>query len=74
MTINAPINAIFDYIVPVDFSHIFKRYKRLRAIKNTSVKEDWTTPGLTRTVYFEDGPTAQESLLTVVPLLLFLIK
>ena len=74
MTISAPIDSAFDYIVPVDLSHIFKRYRRLPAITNTSIKEDWTKPGLTRTVYFEDGPTAQESLLTVVPLLLFLIK
>jgi len=67
MTISAPIDSAFNYIVPVDLSHIFKRYRRLPAVTNTSIKEDWTKPGLTRTVYFEDGSTSQESLLTVVP-------
>jgi len=67
MTISAPIDSAFDYIVPVDLSHIFKRYKRLPAVTNTSIKEEWTKPGLTRMVYFEDGSSAQESLLTVVP-------
>ena len=67
MTISAPIDSAFDYIVPVDLSHIFKRYRRLPAITNTSIKEDWTKPGLTRTVYFEDGSTSRERLLTVVP-------
>lgn len=66
MTINAPITSAFNYIIPVDLSHIFKRYKQLPAITNTSVKEGWTKPGLTRIVYFEDGSTAQESLLTVI--------
>jgi hypothetical protein len=67
ITINAPSDSAFNYIVPVDLSHIFKRYKKLPAIVNTSVKADWTKPGLTRIVYFEDGSTAQESLLTVIP-------
>jgi hypothetical protein len=66
MTINAPTTSAFNYIVPVDLSHIFKRYKQLPAITNTSVKEGWTKPGLTRIVYFEDGSIAQESLLTVI--------
>lgn len=67
MTINAPIASAFNYIVPVDLSHIFKRYKSIAGIANTSIKEGWTKPGLVRTVYFEDGSTSKESLLTVVP-------
>ena len=57
MTISAPIDATFNYIVPVDLSHVFKRYKRLPAVTNTSIKEEWTKSGLTRTVHFEDGST-----------------
>lgn len=67
MTIKAPIDTAFNYIVPVDLSHIFKKYKSIAGIKNTSIKEGWITPGLTRTIYFEDGSTSKETLLTVVP-------
>jgi hypothetical protein len=67
MTINASIDSAFNYIVPVDLSHIFKRYKKLPAIPKTDEAEKWIKPGLMRTVYFEDGSTSKESLLTVVP-------
>jgi len=67
MTINVPIDSAFNYIVPVDLSHIFKRYKSIPGITNTSITEDWKKPGLVRTVYFEDGSSSKESLLTVVP-------
>jgi hypothetical protein len=67
MTIDAPIDSSFNYIVPVDLTHIFKRYKNLPAIISTSIKEGWNKQGLTRTVYFEDGSTSKETLLTVVP-------
>jgi hypothetical protein len=65
--IYAPLDSTFDYIVPVDLSHIFKRYKSLPAIVKTDETEKWITAGLTRTVYFEDNTTAQEKLLTVMP-------
>jgi Polyketide cyclase / dehydrase and lipid transport len=65
--IDAPIDSAFDYIVPVDLSHIFKRYNRLPAITKTNETEKWIKPGLIRTVFFEDGSTARETLLTVVP-------
>jgi hypothetical protein len=39
MTIDAPIDSVFDYIVPIDLTHIFKRYKNLPAITSTSIKE-----------------------------------
>ncbi len=74
MVINVPIDEAFNYIVPVDLSHIFKRYKSIAGITNTSIKEGWTKPGLVRTVYFEDGSTSKESLLTVVPYTSFSYK
>ena len=67
MTINAPIDSAFNYIVPVDLSHIFKKHKNLPAIIKTDETEKWIKAGLTRTVYFEDGSTSNETLLTVVP-------
>ena len=66
-TVNAPIDSAFNYIVPVDLPHIFKKYKNLPAIIKTDEKEKWFKAGLTRTVYFEDGSTSKETLLTVVP-------
>lgn len=66
-TINAPMDSTFNYIMPVELSHIFKRHNRLPAIIKTDEKERWFKAGLTRTVYFEDGTTAQEKLLTVEP-------
>ena len=66
MTINAPIDTAFNYIVPVDLAHIFKRYKRFPAITKTNETEKWIKGGLTRTVFFEDGSTSKETLLTVV--------
>lgn len=67
MTINAPIDSAFNYIVPIELSHIFKKHKNLPAIIKTDEKEKWFKAGLTRTVYFEDGSTSKETLLTVVP-------
>lgn len=67
MTINARIDSAFNYIVPIELSHIFKKHKNLPAIIKTDEKEKWFKAGLTRTVYFEDGSTSKETLLTVVP-------
>jgi len=67
MSINAPIDSAFNYILPVELSHIFKKHKNLPAIIKTDEKEKWFKAGLTRTVYFEDGSTSKETLLTVVP-------
>ena len=67
MTINAPIDSAFNYIVPIDLPHIFKRYKNLPAVVKTNETEKWLKGGLTRTVFFDDGSTSKESLLTVVP-------
>lgn len=65
-TISVPADTAFNYIVPVKLEHIFKKYRNLPAITHTDERELWFSPGLTRTVYFEDGSTAKESLLTVV--------
>ena len=67
MTINAPIDSTFNYIVPIDLPHIFKRYKGLPAVVKTNETKKWIKGGLTRTVFFDDGSTSKESLLTVVP-------
>jgi hypothetical protein len=67
MTINSLTDTTFSYIVPVKLSHIFKKYKRFPAITKTNETETWNKPGLTRTVYFEDGTTVKESLISVIP-------
>jgi hypothetical protein len=64
-TINKPIKEVFDYVAPVDLSHIFKRYKYLPAVIRSNEKERWIKSGLTRTVFFEDGNIAYEELLVV---------
>lgn len=65
--VGASADQAFRYIVPIELAHIFKRYKRLPAVVRTDEAAKWETAGLTRTVYFEDGTTARETLLTVVP-------
>ncbi len=63
--INAPIAEAFDYVVPVDLSHIFPRYKNYPAVVNSTIKADWKTAGLERIVNFEDGTSSQETLVSV---------
>jgi len=65
ITINAQIDKAFKYIAPVNLMHIFRGNAMIPAIVDTSVKEGWNKAGLTRTVYFKDGSTSRESLLTV---------
>jgi hypothetical protein len=67
ISIDASIEEVFEYIVPVDLSHIFHRYLMVPGVKRSDEAQRWITPGLSRTVYFEDGSTAREALLTVVP-------
>lgn len=74
MTINSPVDSAFSYIVPVSLAHIFKRYKNFPAITKTDETEKWIKGGLTRTIYFEDGSTSKETLLTVVPYSSFTYK
>lgn len=66
-TVKASSEKAFHYIVPIKLSHIFKRYKILPAVIRTDESEKWIKPGLVRTVYFEDGTRAQETLLSVLP-------
>lgn len=65
MIINAQIDQAFNYIAPINLMHIFRGNALIPAIVDTSVKEGWNKAGLTRTIFFKDGSTSQESLLTV---------
>jgi ribosome-associated toxin RatA of RatAB toxin-antitoxin module len=65
IAINAQIDKAFHYMAPINLMHIFRGNAMIPAIVDTSVKEGWNKAGLTRTVYFKDGSTSQESLLTV---------
>lgn len=74
MIINAPTEAAFNYIPPINLMHIFPGTTLIPGIADTSIKEGWNKPGLTRTVYFKDGSTSQESLLTYEPSTYFSYK
>jgi hypothetical protein len=65
VTITAKIDQAFDYIAPINLMHILRGNAMIPAIVNTSVKQGWNKAGLQRTIYFADGSTSQESLLTV---------
>lgn len=65
MTINAQIDTAFHYIAPINLMHILRGNTMIPAIVDTSIKEGWNRAGVTRTVFFKDGSTSQESLLTV---------
>ena len=64
-TINVPIKLAFDYIQPVPLHTIFPGYNNIPAVEKTSESEDWIKAGLSRTVTFADGNSAQESMLYV---------
>ena len=66
-SINASSQTSFAYIVPIDLSHIFRRFLLIPGVTRTDESQQWVTPGLSRTVYFDDGSTAREELLTIVP-------
>lgn len=66
-TVEVRPDVAFEYIVPIDLRTVFKGYRLLPGVKDTSVTEGWNKPGLTRTVTFTDGSTSTETLLTVVP-------
>jgi hypothetical protein len=65
ITVNSQIDKAFNYIAPINLMHIFRGNALIPAITDTSVKQGWNKAGLQRTVYFADGSTSQESLLTV---------
>lgn len=65
VTVHSQIDKAFDYIAPINLMHILRGNAMIPAIVDTSVKQGWNKAGLQRTVYFADGSTSQESLLTV---------
>lgn len=65
MTVGAPIETAFHYIAPINLMHIFRGSALIPAIVDTSIKEGWNKAGLRRTIYFKDGTTSEESLLTM---------
>jgi hypothetical protein len=64
-TVNAPIKVAFDYIQPVPLPIIFPGFHNIPAIVSSDENELWITPGRSRTVAFEDGNSAFESMLDV---------
>lgn len=65
MTVVVPIDKAFHYIAPINLTHIFRGSALIPAIVDTSIKEGWNKAGLVRTIFFKDGSTSQESLLTI---------
>jgi hypothetical protein len=63
--ISKPSTEAFDYVLPIELSHIFRKYKYLPGVIRTVEKEKWIKSGLIRTVFFDDGNTATEELLEV---------
>ncbi|MEM1337539.1 MAG: SRPBCC family protein [Bacteroidota bacterium] len=57
----------FEYIVPIPLEHIFQPYKNIPGIDSTSNKEAWYKPGMSRTVFFDDGTSSEETLLSITP-------
>jgi hypothetical protein len=62
--VNAPIGQAFDYIAPIYLPHIFPGAGLIPGITDTSVREGWNQPGVSRIVYFADGSTCQETMLS----------
>ncbi|MEJ7558566.1 MAG: SRPBCC family protein [Pedobacter sp.] len=62
--VDAPIGQAFDYIAPIYLPRIFPGAGLIPGITNTSINEGWNKAGLSRTVYFADGSTSQETMLT----------
>ncbi len=61
----------FDYILPIDLSHIFRRYSFLPGISHTTwqsidvSKQTWKE-GISRIVHFDDCSTADETMTKVI--------
>ena len=64
MTIHAPAKEAFEYFAPIYLPRIFPGTSLIPGIVDTSIKEGWNKAGLSRTVYFKDGTTSKETLLT----------
>jgi hypothetical protein len=61
-TIYAPIGDVFDYVIPVDLTHIFPPEEKAPGIVNSTIGKGWNTPGLERMNTFSDGSTSHEKL------------
>jgi hypothetical protein len=59
-----PIDQAFHYIAPIYLPHIFPGAGPIAGISGTSINEGWNKAGLSRTIYFKDGTTSQETMLT----------
>ena len=62
--VKAPIDQAFHYIAPIYLPHIFPGTGPIAGISGTSINEEWNRVGLSRTIYFKDGTTSQETMLT----------
>lgn len=77
--ITAPSHVAFEYILPINLSHIFKRYSFLPGIVYTSwqsqnpLNQKWQE-GASRIVHFDDKSTANESMKKVITNKLFEYK
>jgi hypothetical protein len=61
--VQAPIEQAFNYIAPIYLPHIFPGTGPIAGIAGTSVDAGWNKAGLSRTIYFKDGSTTQETML-----------
>lgn len=64
-SVNRNISDAFRLIVPFELSRIFPRYLFFPAVIRTNETQKWIEAGLKRTVFFEDGSTANEELTSV---------
>lgn len=64
MTTTASIDETFDYIAPIYLPHIFPGAGLIPGVKDASINEGWNQAGLSRTVYFADGSSCRETMLT----------
>jgi hypothetical protein len=62
--VKAPIDQAFHYIAPIYLPRIFPGAGPIAGISDTSINEGWNKAGLSRIIYFKDGTTSQETMLT----------
>lgn len=62
-TVEAPLEKVFEHIVPIDLTSIFTGYGPLPAVSGTQNQTGgWNAAGQTRTILLSDGSSAQEAL------------
>ncbi|MBC7961213.1 MAG: SRPBCC family protein [Vallitaleaceae bacterium] len=64
LTINASITDAFNYLAPINLTRIFPGTGLIAGIANTTINEGWNKAGLSRTIFFKDGTTSKETMLT----------